>query len=361
MQINGYLIKKTFKNKLLNILPIVLFLVFSVSAIIFICHMICPTRLEKPIEIETERSVEKSQVDFYAEKNIIAIKKTYSLDFDINNVKINDEYNNLKFSFVLNGDYLSSFNEVNYDFKNNIYNGFNISNNENNLTVLTISEKDIFAFKLYDDKEYYYIEGAPVKEIYNNIVVLDPGHGGVDPGCEAFGASEKDICLDIALKAEKYINDSGIAKAYLTRKSDESKELEQRVEFAEKFGDILVSVHVNYNEYYFSAAGTEVYYYNKNYEKPQFIRSDECAEFLCNSISMNFGSRRRENKVENYFVIKATDIPSVLCEVGFLSNKAEADKLKSEDGRDKIAKGISDGVVSIFKLVEYNKNNTSNN
>lgn len=337
---------------------------FLLVCVIFLISCICinlfkmdsSLTLAKPIALiqkNIQKSDEITKVEFFSQENKIFLKKTNSLNFDVNNVAVNDEYNNLKFSFILDGDYLNSFDEKNYDFKSDIYNNFTVSNNENNLTVLTISENDIFGFKIEEDDNYYCITGAKPNEIYDNIVVIDPGHGGTDPGCESFGYNEKNICLDIALKAEKYINDGGFVKTYLTRKDDSYLDLEQRVKFAEKLGSLLVSVHINFSKDYPNVGGTEVYYYEK--ENANFIKNELCAEFLCNSISMNFGSRRRENKIEQYWLTKAPNIPSVLCEVGFLSNKNEADRLNSEAGKNSIAKGLSEGINQIFKVIKYNK------
>lgn len=332
----------------------------SIAIILFVCRNVYLSRLAKPTDSsmldssDEEQIIEPTDISFDSNVNQITIKKTASLNFKISDIKINDEYNKHNFNYILDKDYLSSFNKKEYDFKNSIFNGFKIANNKENLTVLTISENDIYGFKITEDKENYYIIGGNPKDIYDRIVVIDAGHGGKDPGCENSDYNEKSICLDIALKAEKYLNEQGYVKTYLTRSDDTFLKLSQRVAIAEKLGNVFVSIHINSNDQYPNVSGTEVYYYNKTLDENHYITSNECAEFLCNSISMRFGSKRRENKIENYEVISTTDIPSVLCEVGFLSNKAEADRLNSDDGKDKIALGISEGINQIFKVIESN-------
>lgn len=341
-----------------------LLIVLSVSIVFYVCRNIYLSGFSRNNEetknsgnnsASAEEEAEPTEINFYSEINRIELKKTGSLNFNVDDVKTDDEYNNLQFSFILDKDYLSSFNDTEFDFKNDIFNGLSVSNNENGLTVLTIKENDIYGFKLSEDNDYYYITGGEPKDIYDWIVVLDAGHGGKDPGCQGFGFDEKDICLDIVLKTEEYLNKEGYVKAYLTRSDDTFLQLGERVKIAEKLGDILVSVHINSNEDYPDVSGTEVYYYNKSFNDVQYITGDECAEFLCDRIALNFGSKRRENKTENYEVIATSDIPSVLCEVGFISNEAEAEKLGSEEGKNNIAKGLSEGITSIFKVIESNK------
>lgn len=354
------------KKSFLKYIISAVLILFSIGIVFFVCRNIYFSRMAKPNDAmsfgnsDAEKIIELTNVSFNSSSNTITIKKTASLNFNINNIKINDEYDKLKFSFVLDKDYLSSFIKTEYDFKNEIFNGLKIINNNSNQTQLIIYENDIYGYKITEDNQNYYIVGGNPKDIYENIVVIDAGHGGKDPGCENFGYNEKSICLDIALKTEKYINDKGNVKVFLTRKDDTFLKLGQRVDIAEKLGDIFISIHINSNDQYPNVSGTEVYYYDKSFDKVHYITGNECAEFLCNSISMKFGSKRRENKTESYEVISTSNIPSVLCEVGFLSNKAEADKLNSDDGKEKIAQGIAEGVTQIFKVIETNKNKSAN-
>ena len=161
---------------------------------------------------------------------------------------------------------------------------------------------------------------------------------------------EKDITLDIAVKLVSILDRDPSIKAYITRNSDSYVYLEDRAVFANRFADLFVSVHINANDHILSANGTEVSFYPHSNESDFDITSEQCAEILCDSISAVLSSKRRENKQDDYLVIKETEVPAALCEIGFLSNAEEAQKLADENYRKKAAEGIYNGIKKIFEI-----------
>lgn len=222
-------------------------------------------------------------------------------------------------------------------------------------------------------------------------IVIDAGHGGHDAGACAFGRKEKDINLAVALLTRKYIEQAyPEIKVYMTRSTDVFVGLRQRANFAnKKKADLFISIHTN-SAPSPSASGTETYVlglrrandnlavskrenqvillekdYKETYEgfDPNSTESYIIFEFMQNvhlSASINVASEVQKSFVKlgrgnrsvrqgPFLVIRETAMPSILIELGFITNKAESDYLASESGRKELARGISDGFSRYYK------------
>ncbi len=183
------------------------------------------------------------------------------------------------------------------------------------------------------------------------IVLIDPGHGGGDPGKVGVnGLKEKDINLDIALELQEMLTESGI-KAYLTREedvdlADESagnrkvSDLKNRVLMAaDKKADILVSIHQNS----FSSdkvKGCQTFYYS--HSEMGKILAENILE--CVKIQTDKENSRIAKPNDSYYILLHSSCPAVIVECGFLSNHQEASKLSEKEYRKKVAKGIAEGI-----------------
>jgi N-acetylmuramoyl-L-alanine amidase len=220
--------------------------------------------------------------------------------------------------------------------------------------------------------------GVPVR-----TVVLDPGHGGKDPGAVSGKFYEKNITLDlaqrVAVRLRKYLD----CQVLLTRSADVFVPLEERTAFANTKGaDLFVSIHVN------SAAnsklnGVETYFLNlatdeaamrvAARENAASQRSLNDLQVILNDLMTNskinesnrlarimqqqvMGSVRAKYKVVDlkvkqapFYVLMGAQMPAVLCEVGFISNPSERKRLGEAAYLNLLAEGIARGVV------EYNK------
>ena len=195
--------------------------------------------------------------------------------------------------------------------------------------------------------------------ITNKIVVVDAGHGKPDEGATGFnGTTEQAINLEIALKLQKLIEQSG-GKAILTR-SDENgiyssnvsgirnskiSDTKNRVDIGNNSGaDIFVSIHLN------KFPASEKYngwqsFYQKNSE-----RSKKLARSVQDNLNKNI---EKENKreimpISNIYIMDNVKIPSVIVECGFLSNREECSALKTEEYQNKIVWGIFTGLQEYF-------------
>ncbi len=214
-------------------------------------------------------------------------------------------------------------------------------------------------------------------------IVIDPGHGGKDPGAHGrSGLKEKEVVLDIAKRLKKDLEASGI-KVIMTRDSDEFISLKERTEIATRSdADLFVSVHANSSRSR-SAEGFEVFYLrelNSREKKDDDLRDNQRLKFrnfsmergspVLDSIvtDMMYGYKQAESRhlAEHvmlrtphsldaeprgskscaFFVLRNTLIPAILVEVGFVSNNKEEKKLKTSVYREKIADSLAKHILS---------------
>ena len=191
------------------------------------------------------------------------------------------------------------------------------------------------------------VEDASSKELKkeDTIIVIDPGHGGEDPGKVGVNdALEKEINLKIAEKLKALLEEKGI-QIVMTREDDfvpESKmeDLKKRVELINEVNpDIVVCVHQNsFTDQ--TVAGPQVFYHGDS-EVSKMI-----AQTLQEELWLVDEEHQRQIKGnENYYMLSETKVPTVIVECGFLSNAADAEKLVTEEYQDQIAEAICAGIT----------------
>lgn len=170
-------------------------------------------------------------------------------------------------------------------------------------------------------------------------ICYDAGHGGKDPGAVGKrGTCEKDITLDIAKKCNAYTNQLE-HKSILTRDKDIFLELAERANIANKANaDILIAIHCNSAENE-KANGIETYSYPNSSQGKEYA-----AKVQVNLIKIT-GLNSRGIKEANFAVLKHSNMPAILVEVGFISNAQEELLLMSEEYRDKVAKAIVEAIT----------------
>ena len=230
-------------------------------------------------------------------------------------------------------------------------------------------------------KEFYIAPKAAPALLKIRKVVIDAGHGGVDPGAIGrTGLREKDVNLDIAKRLSALLKSKGI-EVVMTRPIDKFVLLDRRVSIANSSGaDLFVSIHSNANRVR-SLNGFEVYYVSSqvndakrasnsatrailNLENAYFANysqdlkailwdmiytanraeSIELARSLCRVISNDLGVRVLGIKGARFEVLRDVRLPAVLIEAGFLSNYEEERKLRNSFYRQKIAESIVQGI-----------------
>ena len=182
-------------------------------------------------------------------------------------------------------------------------------------------------------------------------IVLDPGHGGSDPGAIGpNGLQEKTVNLDIALKTAQILRDRG-ATVILTRTGDAYVDLYERPEIANRNdADLFVSIHSN-STINRATAGTSTYHVREPEEGLEDIRTEGIS--LARSIQKSLvnGLKRQDKGVmqANFVVLVQSKVPAALAEVAYLSNLEEVRLLGDDSFRLKAATAIADGIEGYFK------------
>jgi N-acetylmuramoyl-L-alanine amidase len=229
-----------------------------------------------------------------------------------------------------------------------------------------------------------------LKQSRTRIVFIDPGHGGNDPGAVGYKRlKEKDICLKVARLMAEQVNATPGFKAFLTRKGDYFISLGGRARMArEHSADLFVSIHAN-DARNRKASGTEVFFLSLSgatdeasrklaekenaadmvagvapesdalthiifdmMQKESLLRSSYLAEAMHDNLLRHRKLSSRGVKQAGFAVLKNAGIPSVLVELGFLSNPAEAKLLNSKSFQRDAAVLLKDAVVDYFKAYE---------
>jgi len=180
----------------------------------------------------------------------------------------------------------------------------------------------------------------------DKVVVLDPGHGGIDYGAIRSGINEKDITTDVSNRVAKILRSDGY-KVYMTREEDKTLSLQERVDFAEENNpDIFVSIHVNSSEGT-TATGVETHYYHDY--------SIGLAKVVHTAMMKHINSKDRGLFKSKFYVINHTTMPAILVEIGFISNDDEREDMITEKRKQATAKAIAEGIKNYYKQRQNEK------
>ncbi|OBZ12738.1 N-acetylmuramoyl-L-alanine amidase [Bacillus sp. FJAT-26390] len=183
------------------------------------------------------------------------------------------------------------------------------------------------------------VEVDQLKKKYK--VVIDAGHGGKDPGAEGVsGQREKLFTMSLSAKVYDLLKLDERFEPYMTRSDDTFIDLDERPEIANQMNaDAFVSIHANtYTDP--SVGGTETFYRHDD--------SIQLAQVVHDSVVKELGFDDRGIKNGQLKVLSLSKVPAILLEVGYLTNPAQEAALLSEDGQDRTARAIVDGLKQYF-------------
>ncbi len=179
---------------------------------------------------------------------------------------------------------------------------------------------------------------AVAETVRFSTVVIDAGHGGKDGGSVWNGLIEKKLCLDVAKRVEAGLKSKGL-KIVVTRRTDTFVELDQRAHIANRVpSSVFVSIHFNGSRKT-SISGGEVYY--------RSARGKLLAAAISRAIKSRVAGDTRGIFHGNYKVLRETEMPAVLVECGYLSNKREALRCADPAHRQKLADAIVSGLLAV--------------
>ncbi|MBF0287762.1 MAG: N-acetylmuramoyl-L-alanine amidase [SAR324 cluster bacterium] len=211
-------------------------------------------------------------------------------------------------------------------------------------------------------------------------IVIDPGHGGQDPGASGFGIHEKDIVLSIGKELKKLLEDKTAIEVFLTRNNDQFVSLETRSALAKQYkGDLFVSLHVNAHPQE-EVKGIESYYLdvtnnqtsvrlamrenkmsNQGFENFNIILRDLLSASyssqstllahsihsqLIQNIRTGYHSVLRDLGVKEapFLLLLGVGMPAILIEISFITNREENDRLRDKKYHTTVAEGIYNGI-----------------
>jgi N-acetylmuramoyl-L-alanine amidase len=192
------------------------------------------------------------------------------------------------------------------------------------------------------------------------VVVIDPGHGGIDEGTRGvMGLVEKHVALDISNRVDGVLRNRGVP-TLMTRTDDRYVPLNERVAMADASGDhVLVSIHLN-SKRGSGANGFEIFYAdNKQATTSQWLRaslfpapapvpdpeSRAFAETMRTTVGANVSTLDRGARPGHLYVLRHTTGPAILIEAGFIDSPIDAALLKDNAHRQALATAIADGVM----------------
>lgn len=181
---------------------------------------------------------------------------------------------------------------------------------------------------------------SPGLQAYS-VVIIDPGHGGKDPGTHWHGLYEKNLTLDVAKRVDAILRAEGVA-TIMTRRTDRTVSIDERVRMANKFSNsLLVSIHFNANRIQ-SISGYETFYRSS--------RGKKIALTMQKAIGEKIKGTNRGVTNFPFAVLTRTKGSAILIECGFISNRTEATRAKSAAHRQALALGIANGIIRAKKL-----------
>jgi N-acetylmuramoyl-L-alanine amidase len=213
-----------------------------------------------------------------------------------------------------------------------------------------------------------------VEPILGKIVVLDPGHGGNDPGTTVGNIDEKVVNLDIASKLKEYLESLGI-EVFMTRDGDTYVHKDKRSPIAnDARADAYISIHANEHPTNPDLKGTEAWvfcyeseeakgndqldkmegsdeisdYCRKHSTEAGFKANYALAEIMLSIVTKTLGTRNMGIKAGDFTTLKDAKMPSVLIEVGYLSNEEDYKLLTDPLKQENLASAMSQGIQEYF-------------
>lgn len=290
-------------------------------------------------------------------------------------------------------DYTPSSPEKFMEKKNTIFGGLTITHP----TEPIVTKRDDIppAPNSFQEQENQPLQSINKNEEYKPLIVIDPGHGGIDPG--AIGSNktfEKNVVLSIGKELKRILLATGRYRVAMTREKDVFIKLRDRVTFArDHSADLFISIHADSTQQE-NTHGTSLYTLsqkasdeqtaklaekensadliagvNLNIEDEQvayilgdFLITDTMnqSKFFANTLVKTMKQSKMSllqspHRFAGFAVLKAPDIPSVLIEAGFISNPTEANLLTQDAHRRKLASAILKGINAYFEHVQHNE------
>ncbi len=284
-----------------------------------------------------------------------------STGITLSNISINDLDAFEKNIIVnLDSDYSSTLGSIDTTLNNPYIAGYT-SSVSNGKTSIAVKLSQWGTLKVTENNTHIIISFADPHTLYDNILVIDAGHGGRDPGSIGNNLTEKNLNLAVALQFGSYIEQGTNIKIYYTRtqdnaiyfsseKSETLAKLKAVGEFSTAMGDLLFSVHTNSVDKTLAnvATGVETLYFPHSNDATIGISTFDCAKIVQANLAADTGLNNRGVKKSELIIFKNSNIPAVLGEMGFISHPEDSKKLATSQYLDTVAKSYAKSTIEIF-------------
>ena len=301
------------------------------------------------IDVDTTNPNLLKNVSYDSGKNAIVLKKEEL--FSIENAEHTDDYLHGKYQIVLPGDYSSIYGSGTMNLPNTEVSSVTFSQQQGK-TAITFTQNNVRAYTVTEEANDYYIHIKNPKEVYDKVLVLDAGHGGMDPGTNGNGLKEKDLNLSILQKAYEKLQQTDKVKVYVTRIDDTYPENTARAEMANDIADVFLSIHMNSASPNPTPNGTEALFITHETDVAGKLTSQTVATVVLKNVVNALGTNNRGLKYDteeqkNLIVLNRTTVPAVIIETLFLSNPGDAKKISDQQYQQKVAEAIYDSIIEL--------------
>jgi len=223
----------------------------------------------------------------------------------------------------------------------------------NNNVQMIIETARVLTFTVHETPTEYIIRPHLPRDIFPYIVVIDPGHGGAQPGTGHHGIVEKDLVLRIAQKLMQLLDNHSYIQVYATRLGDDTVSNPRRASFANAVGaDLFLSIHANAARNNAIPNGIETwytpsYYYTQN----QMTNRQFSAIIQRHKLEQTGAANRGLRSSQGLIVTRDTNMPAALSEVGFLTNPAEAARLRTTEYQWQLARALYYGILEALRAL----------
>ena len=226
-------------------------------------------------------------------------------------------------------------------------------NEKDGITEVVLEFNSVYEITASEDEEFLYLSLVRPHEKYDKIIVIDPGHGGIDPGTSGGGYTEASVNLAVAKYLKELLDEREDWKVYYTRLNNTLPDLSTRVEFANALhADMLVSIHCNYNPVSV-VNGVEVLY-SKVQGAEDTFNSKYLAELCTTYVAEETGLKERPivERSSNLHIIKYCKMPMALIEFGYMSNRKDLTLITSEEAQRGCARAVYRAIEEGYYTLE---------
>jgi N-acetylmuramoyl-L-alanine amidase len=267
-----------------------------------------------------------------------------------NMITSKEDYFNNKFTITIPNNCIDYYRSQQLVIDNQLVTNVQYALNKDGNTDIIITAKTVYVYTVKIENGALKINIRNPRDVYDKIVVVDPGHGGDMPGAIYSNIKEKVFNYKIFEYIKKMADEQNNIKIYYTRLDDTDASFDSRSGMAAKVGaDLFVSIHNNALPQDVSIKGTIVFHQQK-WTGEIGTRSKTLANIMQKSITGSAGTYDRGIRTADYRVLRDNTVPCVLIECAFMTNKEDMGNLQKDEFLQKIATGIYNGFNEYFAV-----------